>query len=210
MDRRVASAFYYDIVANDAKGDQSASGTLIGAQSGFANNKGGRMYAMNMVQRETLAASGGASVAIKPGLVMLDQAFIEVKDGTTEEYTVIAKASSAGVFTATTAGTDAGYSISGTLAAAGTHNIVITGANSGDTYHISYVYQYDNTGRNSDTGNLLGVSGVNLKVWQTPVQAIDFNLRADYSLTASIDLQKAHGLFKLGPSYSDIRYKKAA
>jgi hypothetical protein len=190
LDRRIAAVFYLDVKYGSNKGGVAAGTTMLGAKTGHATAKTGRRYAMAAVVEEVLtdASDGKAvytgTVAYAPGVqlgTIVVKSALGVVLGTDSAVAgVIAKAISAGV--------------TGTIDAAGNYSIDFSAAalGSGLGATIDYNYQYDLPV--DSEGNKKGVPEADVSVTQSAVNAIDFPIRAKYSVGASIDLQKAHGI----------------
>ncbi|MHA1883079.1 MAG: hypothetical protein ACTSUO_08545 [Candidatus Thorarchaeota archaeon] len=192
LDRRIGAVFYLDVKYGSDKGHVSANDTMIGAKTGHSVGKSGRRYAMARVVYESIGTGNGkktGTVEYAPGLINLENVKLHKVSniGTlNESATLLGSSDSSGNIT--------GDYIdgTGTITAAGAYDITFTGLDSDDTIYITYDYQYDLP---TDThGDKKGVPEVNVAVTQSTVEAIDFPLRAQYSIGAQIDLQKAHGL----------------
>ncbi len=191
LDRRIGAVFFLDLKAGSAKGDVAADETLISSKTGINTKRGARRFAMAASERESLAHAGDGhfvgTTGLNPGLILLADALIE-KVTAAGVYTTIATCSSAGVF-ADVAG---GPTVSGTIAASGAYDITISGMDSGDQALLTYYYQYDLP--YDSNANKTGVPEEDVALTQETVTAIDFPVRTKYSVGASIDLQKAHGI----------------
>ena len=191
LDRRIGAVFYLDVKYGSAKGSIAADDTMISATTGHVAGKSGRRYAMARVVDESVGTGSGEhslSVDYKPGLINLENTkFYKLSgSGSAEVRTQVAKSDSAGTITGVNP-----YSASGTLIAAGTGAITVD-VDSDDVVYVQYDYQYDlPLDENSDRK---GVPEVDVAVTQSSVEAIDFPLRAKYSIGSHIDLQKAHGI----------------
>ena len=191
LDRRTGAVFFMDFKAGTTKGDIASGDTLMSSRTGPNSKKGGRRYAMAASEREDIGTGNGtfsATAAFAPGLILLADAIVERKTAA-GVYSTIATCSSAGVL-ADVAG-DA-VTVSGTINAAGTYSVTVTGLDSTDDVLLTYYYQYDLPV--DAYGNKDGVPEVDLTVTQETVTAVDFPIRSKYSIGAQIDLQKAHGL----------------
>jgi len=192
LDRRIGAVFYLDVKYGSDKGYVSTGDVMIGAKTGHNVGKSGRRYAMARVVYEAIGTGNGTksgTVEYAPGLINLENVkFHTVSDmGTvSESATLLGSSNSDGDVT--------GDYVSGTgsIAADGTYSVTFTGLDSSDTIYITYDYQYDLP--TDATGDRKGVPEVDIAVTQSTVEAIDFPLRAKYSIGAQIDLQKAHGL----------------
>ncbi len=192
MDRRIAAVFYLDVKYGTAKGTVAVGDTMIGAKTGHSIGKSGRRYAMARVVDELIGVGDGAiGVTLAyPNLINMENVKLETVAGigTVDEVRVT-------VGTSTAAGVVSGDSVngSGSITAAGVLTVTITtGVASGTNVYITYDYQYDLV--EDAYGNKIGVPEVDVSVSQSTVEAIDFPLRAKYSIGAQIDLMKAHGV----------------
>jgi len=187
MDRRIAAVFFLDAKYGSTKGGVTAGDTMIGAKTGHETSKTGRRYAMARVVDEPLTNVSGetdtGTVVWSPGLIHLEN--VKVSFGGSVLFT----SNSAGVLT------DADDDIVGWIKADGTYSIDFSGSDltSGQDATITYDYQYDLVDSDCDCG-AGGVPEVDVAVSQETVEAIDFPLRAKYSVGAQIDLLKAHGI----------------
>ena len=194
LDRRIAAVFYLNVLAANARGDQlaGAANPLISAKTGVTTKRGGRRYAAAAIQRETISSGDGAftdTTDIHPGLILLQNVIVE-RLTSAGVYTTIATCNALGVLVDVASD---GVTIAGTINAAGVYDITtLSGVDSSDEILLSYWYQYDLPV--DANGNKTGVPGIDVKVEQETVTAEDFPCRAQYSVGASIDLQKAHGL----------------
>lgn len=191
LDRRTGAVFFMDFQAGSTKGDITTGDTLFSSKTGPNSKKGARRYAMAASERETVGTGNGtfsSTTDINPGVILMADAIIE-RMTAAGVYATIATCSSAGVF-ADVAGD--GITVSGTINAAGTYSITVSGLDSTDTVLLTYYYQYDLP--QDAYGNKNGVPEVDLTVTQETVTAIDFPVRAKYSIGAEIDLKKAHGV----------------
>jgi len=188
IDRRIAAVFYMDVKYGNAKGEAAADETMISSTTGHNTGLSERRYAMAHVSRETIGTSDdgthAGTVSYAPGLINLENVVVEQKVGTT--YTTLGTADADGHITGTS------ISGTGTIDAAGVYLITVTGAPSGATILLSYDYQYDLP--EDVYGNPDGVPEATIEVTQSAVEAMDFPLRAKWSLGAEIDLKKAHGI----------------
>lgn len=188
LDRRIGAVFYLDVKYGQAKGEVASGDTMLSALTGHEESRSGRRYARASVERETLGTGDGSysgTTLINPGLINLENVKLEQLSGTT--YTTIATSDEDGAFTGA-----GGVTVSGTIAATGVYSITVSGATSGATILLSYDYQYDLPVDAYNDRN--GVPKVDVSMTQSAVEAVDYPLRADWSLGAQIDLQKAHGM----------------
>lgn len=205
MDRRIAAVFYLDVKYGSTKGAITAGGTMMSATTGHAEAKAGRRYAMARVIGEVLTDAGTSddtytgTVTYAPGLINLEN--VKIYD---EDDTLLGSSDEDGVITA-----EGATGVTGTINAAGTYSIDFgsTVLGSGLDATITYDYQYDLPV--DDNNDRIGVPEVDVSVRQESVEAIDFPLRAKYSIGAQIDLMKAHGISNLVPSCSNVCRKAA-
>ncbi len=191
MDRRIAAVFYLDVKYGSNKGNVSSGDTMLGAKTGHSIGKSGRRYAMARVVDEAVGQGDGITSGTLDynKLINLENVKIETVSniGTiNESRTLVGSSNSSGQITGTY------ISGTGSIAANGTYYFIVTGTSSSDTIYITYDYQYDLV--EDAYGNKTGVPEVDVSVTQSTVEAIDFPLRAKYSIGAQIDLMKAHGI----------------
>lgn len=191
LDRRIGAVFFLSLRAGSAKGDVAAEEVLISAKTGVNTKRGARRFAMAASEREPLAHPGDGNfvgtTAINPGLILLADALLE-KVTAGGVYTTIATCNSSGAFQDVTGDS---ITVSGNIYASGSFNITISGMNSGDQALLTYYYRYDLPYSGTEK---TGVPEEEVIVEQETVTAIDFPVKTKYSVGASIDLQKAHGL----------------
>lgn len=187
IDRRVAAVFYLDVNYGSVKGQAAVGETMLSATTGHNTGWSERQYGMARVVRE-LVGSGSGSISgtcnTAPGLINLENVKVEGLVG--GSYTTLGTCTAAGVITGTY------ISGSGSINAAGAYSFTTTGVSSATSVLLTYDYQYDipvDAYNDRD-----GVPEADISVTQSPVEAIDFPLRAKWSLGAQIDLQKAHGI----------------
>lgn len=187
IDRRLASVFYFDVQYGSNKGSVSSGDTMISARTGHARaNKSQRRYAMAYVDGEALIDGSGSTytgtVAYAPGVKL---GTVTIKDDDGNE--LASDRASDGVLAATDSS-----GVAGTITAAGVYSIDVTGDTGSAGATINYGYQYDLPV--DGNGEYDGVPEINFRMTQDPVEAIDFPIRSKYSVGASIDLLKAHGI----------------
>lgn len=173
LDRRTGSIFYFDLETGTAKGTSVSSGeTLISSKTGHTSTEAYRKYATASVDNESAGTSTSgtlhyaSAVAGTLTLVRGTETFSDNGDGTLSSD----------------------YSEGGT----GTINYAtgewtVTAWNGTGTIYASYWYNYDKATTD-------GVPEVNVSVTSESVKALDFPLRAKYSMNAAIDLERAHGI----------------
>lgn len=207
LDRRIGAVFYMDVQYGQDKGSVSADDVMIGARTGHSETKSGRRYAMARVQDEVVGTGDGDYVLSLgysgTGAIINRQNIIFEKienlgNMDLETRTTLGVSNSSGTVT--------GDYVNGTVTANGGGTVTAAGLNSTDIIYITYDYQYDLVDSECDCGSG-GVPEVDVAVTQATVEAVDFPLRAKYSIGAQIDLMKAHGM--LVPSYSNVCRKAA-
>ena len=186
LDRRQAAVFYLDVKYNNTKGSVTAGGTMMSAKTGHDSTAGGRLYGSSRVQDETYDTGDGTTVAFGhtcayiPVVSQIGTITVTWTSGS-NTYTMNDSA---------TAGTLVGDHGSGTVnLTSGVSTITIDSGYAPDlstAILIDYRYDYERT--------TSAIPGVNISLTSSTITAEDFPLRADYSLGASIDLQKAHGM----------------
>lgn len=191
LDRRIGAVFYLDVKYGSNKGSVVAGTTMIGAKTGHTETKSGRRYAMAMVQDEGVGTGNGTkaiTLDYTPGISLDTIKFEKISDKDNmdlEARTTLGTCDSNGTVTGD-------YVSSGTIAANGTGSVTFTGLDTTDMIYVTYYYQYDLP--EDEAGNKTGVPEVDVAVTQSTVEAVDFPLRAKYSIGAQIDLMKAHGI----------------
>lgn len=173
LDRRTGSVFYFDVKTGTAKGSTVSSGTkLIDSQAGHHSTAAYRKYASASITSENQGTSTtgtldrASAVAGTLTLVRGVETFTDAGDGT-----LVSSVSGGGT---------------GTIVYTTGVWVVTSWAGTG-TIYASYFYNYD-----SDTTN--GVPEVNVSVTSSSLTALDFPLRAKYSMNSAIDLERAHGI----------------
>jgi hypothetical protein len=179
LDRRTGSVFYLDVKYDQAKGAVQANQTMIGAKTGKDSRQAGRLYGSTRVYHETFATGDGATNPWGPTVVTyfpLVSGSITATDGV-EIFTDNAD----GTLTGDNGGT--GVYVPATGSVTLTFGVAVA---KGVIVYIDYRYNYEKAANS--------IPGVNITLTGETVTAEDFPLRADYTLGAAIDLQKAHGL----------------
>jgi len=172
LDRRTGAIFYFDVKTGTAKGTSvSADTTLISAKTGQAAAAAYRKYATASITNESqgTGTSGtlGQASCVKGTLTLVRgvETFTDNGDGTLSS-------DQSGGGTGTITYTTGAWTVTGWIG---------TG-----TIYASYWYNYDTSAT--------GVPEVNVSVTSEPITAVDFPLRAKYSMNAAIDLERAHGI----------------
>jgi hypothetical protein len=195
LDRRIGAVFYLDVKYGSAKGSVAVGDVMIGSKTGHTETKSGRRYAMARVVDEVVGAGNGQKIgdlsyAGAKALIHMENIKFEkianFGNMDTEVRTTLGTSTSSGAVT--------GDYVTGTgsVSAAGAFDVTFEGLDSADTIYITYDYQYDLV--KDEYNNVAGVPEVDVSVTQSTVEAIDFPLRAKYSIGAQIDLMKAHGI----------------
>jgi hypothetical protein len=161
LDRRTGSVFYLDVIAGTTKGDVTAEDTLISAKTGHASGEGARKYASASATHEVITGTSGTLhfASAVAGTVTFTKG--------TETFTD----DGAGVLTSDVSGGGTG-TITYTTGA-----WTITAWAGSGTQYANYFYTYDKA---SD-----GVPEVNINVTAESITAVDFPLRAKYSMNAA-------------------------
>lgn len=187
LDRRIGAVFYLDVKYGSTRGAVTAGDTMMSATTGHAESRAGRRYARASVSQETIGTGDGTHAGttdVNPG-VAVDRCYVETLVGTT--YTRIGETDSDGSFSSLVGG----VTVSGTINTAGTYSVTVGNVDSTASILLSYDYQYDLPKDAYDRRD--GVPKATLNMTQEPITAVDYPIRAEWSLGAQIDLQKAHG-----------------
>lgn len=172
LDRRSGAVFYLDVKYGQAKGAVTSASTMMSSTTGHSRTAAGRTYASVRVTGETITSTSGtlAYTPVTLGTVVLTNGTETFTDAVTPG-TLVSSISGGHSGTVTTGGvwTVTGWSGSGAQTA-------------------TYKYDYQTM-----TGTTQ-VPEVNIGVSSSTVTAEDFPLRANFTLGAAIDLEKAHGL----------------
>lgn len=189
LDRRTGSVFYMDVKYGDTKGAVTSGDSMLNPLTGHNRTESGRRYAYAGVVGEALTPDGGTALV---------QAFAypPATLGTIEVW-------NNGIMVATDNPKKVAGAVAGTLSAANTSGV--TGSATTTTLTLAFADTVDSTGMTVNYeyqydlpvdayGNKKGVQEANITVTGDTLKAIDFPIRAKYSIGASIDLLKAHGL----------------
>jgi len=177
LDRRQGAVFYLDVKYGQAKGAISADADMMNAQTGHNRTLAGRRYAMEVVDNETLGVLGSTSYSGTLTYAPAVANTVTITDGT-ETFTD----DGSGNLVSSISGGNTG-SITYTT---GAYSVVFQSAT---TVAPTADYQYDYEKATN------GVPQVNIDMSSSTITAIDFPLRADYTLGAAIDLEKAYDLW---------------
>jgi len=194
MDRRIAAIFYMNILYGQAKGAVESGDSLSDAKLGHNRTLAGRMYGSTRVTHEAFTDNASTQLQYYPvnaGTAMvLIGTEAQIAAGT-PRVTGYINAAGDGIYT-TPAFTVADGTNFGSCAldhATGVYTIDAV-IQSDETAVISYKYDY----QTMDVSGRSAVPEVNIEVTSEAITAEDFPLRANYTLAAALDLEKAHGL----------------
>lgn len=176
LDRRQGAVFYLNLLYGQDKGSLSEGDNLISAKTGHDSSAASRKYATELVVDESLtnAQSCTGTLDYKP----VRSGTLVITDGD-----VTFTANGSGVLVP-----DDSALSNGTInLTTGAYACTFAGAPA-TTPTGSYRYNYEK--ESSDAG----VPEVDVDLTSETLEAIDFPLRAKYTMGAAIDLEKAHGL----------------
>lgn len=182
LDRRTGGVFYLDVKYGASKGATVAATNMMSATVGHDSTLSGRRYASQRVQTEaqTTTQTAGKGANERTGTLAYVPCIagsVVITDGT-ETFTD----NGLGVLVSTDSSTEGG-TINYTT---GVYTLIFPTATIG-TITATYKYSWET----KVTDN---VPTVDIAVRQETITAEDFPLRANYTLGAAIDLEKAHGL----------------
>jgi hypothetical protein len=188
LDRRQGAVFYLDVKYGTSKGAITSGADMIDPRTGIDRTESGRRYAIDKVFGEVLSGTGtsrtgtfGGSVTWGLGIVL----------GTVRIYYSGTEVANDHATDGTLAAVG-GSGVTGTVTSAGVYSISGLTSSSGNEVTADYQYVYDKV--EDAYGHKTGVGQVDIALTSETVAAQDFTLQAKYSLGASIDLEKAHGL----------------
>lgn len=198
LDRRTGAVFYMDVLAGTSKGNITANDTLISAKTGHARTFGARRYGSTIVQEEAISGSTvkttgqsiSTTVTFKPGINLTDAGTIVIREVSTG-YIVGQDTTTAGTIAAVTT-SGASCTVAGSLNAAGTLSLTVTGTTDTSGLSVEYRYNYDQPV--DAYGNKIGVPELDVTITSDTVTAIDFLIRSKFSVGAAVDAQKAHAI----------------
>lgn len=173
LDRRTGAIFYLDVKTGQAKGSLASGSTLIGSKTGHATGDAAMRYASELVYGEALTDADvcTGTLSYKP----LRAGTLIITDGVS-------------TFTANGSGVmvpDDSTLSNGTInITTGVYSVTFVGRAAVPTAAYQYVYEKQTA----------GVPEVDVTLTSETISALDFPLRAKYSMGAAIDLEKAHGL----------------
>jgi len=188
LDRRQGAVFYLDLQYGTTKGNVASGTDMINAQTGHDRTTQGRRFATNRINQEALGTGDGSTatfagtldfkpVRVDGDVTVLPDGAISITDGL-ETFT---DSTGSGTLTGDLGGT-------GTITyATGVFSVTFnTAPVLAAVVSASYRFNMDR-----DT---TGIGEVNVSMRSENITAEDFKLRANFSLGAAIDLEKAHGL----------------
>jgi hypothetical protein len=172
LDRRTGAVFYLDVKYGQSKGAVGIGQSMMAAKTGHNATLAGRRYASVIVEAEVVTG-GSFTLAYKPivpgTLIITANAGGEILTDDGAGNLVSNVSGGSGAITSYTNGT-----------------VTVTYGGGGTGGAASYRYNYEKA---TD-----GVPSVDITLTNEPISAIDFPLRANYTLGAAIDLEKAHGM----------------
>jgi len=176
LDRRVGSVFYLDLVYGQTKGSLAENAVLIGAKTGHAGSQASRRFATELVYGEAMGVAGSTHYTRTLTYFPVIAGTAVVTDGVE-------------TFTDDGAGhmvTDSSTGANGTIVyTTGVVDVTFESATP-IAPTIDYQYNYEKATN--------GVPEVNVDLSSESLTALDFPLRARYTMGAAIDLEKAHGM----------------
>ena len=175
LDRRSGAIFYLDVKYGSGKGNVAVGQSMMSATTGHNRTEGGREYASARVTTESAVGISGNS-AYQPVIVGSFSITNGVETLTDNGLGVLVSSLSNGR-TGTIYYPTGNWNISGALSGGG----LMT---------ISYKYDW----QTSTIPSGQNVPQVDISVRSEIITAEDFPLRANFTLGAAIDLEKAHGL----------------
>ena len=175
--RRTGSIFYANINAGQAKGSIAAGTTLISSKTGITNSAAVKRYPTEFVYDEVISAGGDATLGGTLVYPSVEAGTLVITDGV-ETFT---DDGSGNLVSDLSGGTD------GTIVyATGIYDVTFASTPTGSVT-ADYQYVFDKLSTN-------GVPEIDLGMTSETITAVDFPLRAKFSVAAAIDLQKAHGI----------------
>jgi hypothetical protein len=188
LDRRSGAVFYLDVLYGDNKGGVTSGSSMFSSVNGPNQTQTGREYASQRVYGEVLSTVSTYSFAGTLTYLPVIVGSVQITNGV-ETFTD----NGAGHFTSSLSGTATDGNINYTT---GVYNVTFAGLNiAGNPVTANYQYFYQES-VNDGTAPFAsgGVPQVNIAVNSSVITAEDFPLRANFTLGAAIDLEKAHGL----------------
>jgi len=190
LERRVGGIFYLNVMYGSGKSSISSGATMVSATTGQNTSVAGRTYASQVVSGETAYAPGtsGTSnytlnlIPVVPGsvTVAINGGLQNLNDSAQATYNTT-------VTSASFASDTSGY-YGAIVYATGVITITFAQTTAIATT-VTYQYNYQTSTSLANT-----TPEVNFAITQATLTAIDFPLRATYTLASAIDLERAHGL----------------
>jgi hypothetical protein len=191
LERRVGGIFYLNVNYGSTKGGVTANTTMMSPITGQYGAPAGRNYASQVVQGEVayaIGASGAAQsytlqlIPVIPGsvTVQINGGLQNLNDSAQATYNSTATSATLASDTSGYAGSIT-YSTGVLLVTFKTTTTAVT--------TVAYQYNYQTSTSLANT-----TPEVNFNITQATLTAIDYPLRATYTLASAIDLERAHGL----------------
>ena len=195
LDRRSAGVFYLDVKYGQNKGAVSSGETLIGAKTGQARTADGKLYASPYIAEEAVSGTGTTFASKQLGYFPVVAGSVVIT-GSNEVFTDNGDNT---LSSSVSPGNTGSINYSTGIFSVVFQNSQATGA-------VTSAYRY-----NYETGGLGGavaynVPEVNVDLTYETVTAVDFPLRANFTLAGALDLEKAHGLTKIAQKRSNAFY----
>lgn len=188
LDRRSGAVFYLDVNYGDNKGGISSGTNMFSSVNGANQTQQGRQYASQRVYGEALGSGYQATFTGTLVYLPVITGSVQITNGV-ETFTD----NGAGGMTSSLSGTHVTGTINYTTGAYTVTFAVDNVLGNPVTANYQYFYQQSvNDGSAPFASG--GVPQVNIAVNSSTITAEDFPLRANFTLGAAIDLEKAHGL----------------
>jgi hypothetical protein len=187
LDRRSGAVFYLDVNYGDNKGGVASGSNMISSTVGQNQTTAGREFSAQRVYGEVVTSGYGQVLGGNLVYLPVVAGSVVITNGV-ETYTD----NGSNVLVSSLSGGNAG-TINYTNGAWAVNFKVANG--NGNPVTANYLYNYQ-TSVNDGTAPFAsgGVPQVNIAVTSSTITAEDFPLRANFTLGAAIDLEKAHGL----------------
>ena len=187
--RRSGAVFYLDVNYGDNKGGVTSGQNMFSSVNGANQTQQGRQYASQRVYGEVISTTtaSGSPYTLLWGPYIAGTAVIS---NGVETFTD----NGAGVLVSSLSAGDNGTIVTTGTTTVATYAFHVTNV-SGNPITANYQYFYQESVNGSSTPPASnGVPQVNINVASSVITAEDFPLRANFTLGAAIDLEKAHGL----------------
>lgn len=215
LDRRQGAIFYLDVKTGQKKGAAPDASTLIGAKTGHAglggtNPEAYRTYGASFVSMETIVDETTTDSAINiDGTVDYPAVFCKTVKlfnaaGELMAYAPFDTAVDASTVTLASVAGKGIVTDGAVFGADGTYTIEVDsdGLNDDASIYVSYSYNFENL---SD-----GVPEVDIDMDYKNIEAVDFPLRAKFTMRGALDAEKAHGFWNnMAPLHRNV-YSKVA